>query len=144
MAGSLREHRPLSCPTLFLCCAIAADASGDSPPPKLDLRIGAAAVNLRCDDKMVLAGFLEPRYSSEQEGELRAVAVVIEKPGQAKLAIVACDVLWVPRGLADSPVTEIEKTTGIPPTLVLINATHTHYAPSTSPADGFGVSEKFH
>ena len=61
-----------------------------------------AVVNLKCDEKMVLAGMLEARYTSEQEGELRTVAVVVEKPGQATVAIIGCDVLWVPRDLADA------------------------------------------
>lgn len=118
-----------------------ATAAASEEPP--DLRVGAAAVNLRCDEKMVLAGMLGPRYTNEQEGELRAMAVVIEKPGQAKLAIVGCDVLWVPRSLADAAVAEIEKTTGIPPAHVLINASHTHHAPSTAPAYAFGMSLEF-
>lgn len=108
-----------------------------------DVRVGATAVNLRCDRSMVLAGFLEGRYTNDQEGELRAVAVVVEKPGQAKLAIVACDVLWIPRSLADQAVAEIERTTGIPGSHILINATHTHHAPSTAPSHGFGVSVTF-
>ena len=92
---------------------------------------------------MVIAGGIEPHYAAEQEGELRAVAVVVERPGQAKLAIVACDVLWVPRDLADAAVAEIEQKTGIPANHVLINATHTHHAPSTAPAHGFGVVPEF-
>ena len=60
-----------------------------------------------------------------------------------KIAIVACDVLWIPRHLVDAALAEIEKTTGIPPQNVLINATHTHHAPSTAPAHDFGVSLKF-
>ena len=112
----------------------------EEPP---DLLVGAAAVNLRSDEKMVLAGMLGPRYTNEQEGELRAVAVVIEKPRQAKLAIVGCDVLWIPRSLADAAVAEIKSTTGIPPAHVLINASHTHHAPSTAPAHAFGVSPEF-
>lgn len=118
----------------------ATPTASEEPP---DLRVGAAAVNLRCDEKMVLAGMLGPRYADEQEGELRAVAVVVEKPGQTKLAIVGCDVLWVPRSLADAAVAEIERTTGIPPAHVLINASHTHHAPSTAPAHAFGVSLEF-
>ena len=113
-----------------------------------DLRVGASAVNLKCDASMVLAGMIEARYADEQEGELRAVAVVIEKPGfnkipVNKIAIVACDVLWIPRHLIDAALAEIEKTTGILPQNVLINATHTHHAPSTAPAHDFGVSLKF-
>jgi putative membrane-bound dehydrogenase-like protein len=38
---------------------------------------------------------------------------------------------------------EIEKTTGISPHNVLINATHTHHAPGTAPAHAFGFSPKF-
>ena len=80
----------------------------------LDVRVGASAVNLHSDGTMVIAGGIEPHYAAEQEGELRAVAVVVERPGQAKLAIVACDVLWIPRDLADAAVAEIEQRTGIP------------------------------
>ncbi|HXG49514.1 MAG TPA: neutral/alkaline non-lysosomal ceramidase N-terminal domain-containing protein, partial [Methylomirabilota bacterium] len=108
-----------------------------------DLRVGAAAVNLRADDTMPLAGYLENRFTKEQEGELRAVAVVIEKPGSGKVAVVACDVLWVTRAMVDAAVAEIEQTTGIPASHVLVNATHTHHAPGTAPAHAFGWSEKF-
>ncbi|MGE3317225.1 MAG: PVC-type heme-binding CxxCH protein, partial [Planctomycetaceae bacterium] len=107
------------------------------------IRVGAAAINLRADDDMPLAGSLEARYTKEQEGELRAIAVVVEKPGEGKIAIVACDVLWVTRKLADRAVAEITQTTGIPANHILINCTHTHSAPSTAPAHAFGVSEKF-
>jgi hypothetical protein len=92
---------------------------------------------------MPLAGGLEARFTSEQEGELRSVAVVIEKASQAKVAIVACDVLWVPRDLADAAVAEIENDTGIPAAHILINATHTHSAPSPAAAHAFGVSDVF-
>ena len=108
-----------------------------------DLRVGAAAVNLQSDETMPLAGSLEARFTKEQEGELRAVTVVIEKPGAGKVAIVACDVLWVARAIVDSAVAEIEGSTGIPASHVLVNATHTHSAPGTAPAHAFGWSEKF-
>jgi putative membrane-bound dehydrogenase-like protein len=119
------------------------DAEQTPLKEELDVRVGASAVNLRSDGTMVIAGGIEPHYAAEQEGELRAVAVVVERPGQAKLAIVACDVLWVPRDLADAAVAEIERKTGIPTSHVLINATHTHHAPSTAPAHGFGVVPEF-
>lgn len=123
--------------TVFSLPAIA--AAPDEPP----LRVGAAAVNLKADADMPLAGSIEAHYTNEQEGELRAVATVIEKPGAGKFAIVACDVLWVTRKLVDAALEEIEKTTGIPPAHVLVNATHTHHAPGTAPAHAFGHSEKF-
>jgi hypothetical protein len=108
-----------------------------------EIQVGAAAVNLECDETMVLAGMLEPRYAKQQEGQLRAVAIVVEEPGGNKLAIVACDVLWIPRRLVDPALAAIESATGIPPEHVLVSATHTHHAPSTAPAHAFGVSEPF-
>jgi putative membrane-bound dehydrogenase-like protein len=122
-------------------------------PPRLaaaaDLNVGAAAVNLKADGTMPIAGFIDDRFLEDQEGELRAVAVVLEKPPEAgssratKLAIVACDVLWVPRTIADLAVARIARSTGIPAANILINATHTHHAPSTAPAHNFGVSLRF-
>ncbi len=123
--------------------AVKRAAEQSVPKEALDVRVGASAENLRSDGTMVIAGGIEPHYAAEQEGELRAVATVVERPGQAKLAIVACDVLWIPRDLADAAVAEIERTTGIPANHVLINATHTHHAPSTAPAHGFGVVPEF-
>ena len=113
-----------------------------------DLRVGAAAVNLQADGTMSIAGFIDDYTLEGQEGELRAVAVVLEKPAvdgsqATKLAIVACDVLWVPRSIADSAIAQIEQRTGIPSSNILVNATHTHHAPSTAPAHNFGVSLKF-
>jgi putative membrane-bound dehydrogenase-like protein len=107
------------------------------------LRVGAAAVNFKSDDDMPLAGGLLSHYTKEQEGELRAVAVVVEKPGAETVALVTCDVLWVTRAMVDPAVAEIEKATGIPAKNILVNATHTHHAPGTAPAHGFGWSEKF-
>ena len=49
--------------------------------PAADLRIGAAAVNIKADDSMVLGGMMGPTWAKGQEGELRATAVVVEKPG---------------------------------------------------------------
>ena len=77
---------------------------------------------------MVIGGSIEARYTNEQEGELRATAVVIEKPGAAKIAIVECDVLWIPKAQVDAALAEIQKSTGIEPQNVLVNATHTHHA----------------
>ena len=108
-----------------------------------DVRVGAAAASLKSDESMPLAGYLENRFTKEQEGDLRAVAVVVEKPGAGKVGIVACDVLWVTRAIVDAAAAEIERTTGIPASHLLVNATHTHHAPGAAPAHAFGWSEKF-
>ena len=107
------------------------------------LRVGTGSVNLSADDSMVVAGSILPRHVKGQEGELRAVAIVIEKPPTPKLAIVVCDVIVVTRDDVDAAVSEIERTTGIPPTNILISATHTHHAPSTIVVHGYGRDETF-
>jgi len=108
-----------------------------------ELRTGAAAIDLEGDDAMVIAGGIAPGKATGQEGLLRAVAVVLEKPGVGKVAIVACDVLFVTRDFVDPALATIEKSTGIPPSHVLVNATHTHHAPSTAKVHGYGRDEVF-
>jgi len=108
-----------------------------------DLRVGAATVKLKGDDSMVISGGIGPRYAKGREGELRVTAVVLEKPKQAKLAIVACDALFVSRRDVDPCLEEIEKTIGIPLAHVLVNATHTHHAPSTTRVHGYDREEVF-
>jgi hypothetical protein len=103
-------------------------AQAAEPAP---LRVGAAAVNLKADDSMRLAGMIGPTYAKGQEGELRAVATVIEQPGSGKVAIVGCDVLFVTREMVDRVAAQIEKSCGIPPANLLVNASHTHHAPAT-------------
>jgi len=119
-----------------VCAAVANDA-------RHDLRVGAAAVNLISDDSMVIAGSILPRFAKGQEGRLRAVAVVVERPGRSKLAIVSCDVIIVTRDFIDPAVEEIQRTTGIPASNVLVSATHTHHAPSTAVVHGYGRDEGF-
>jgi hypothetical protein len=114
-------------------------ARGESP----DLNVGAAAVAIEADDGMAIAGGIHPGKVKGQEGELRAVAVVLEKPGGTRLAIVACDVLFVPRDLMDPVVEEIARECKIPAEHILINATHTHHAPSVTAVHGYGRDEVF-
>jgi hypothetical protein len=116
-----------------------------SVPHALDaagLRVGAAAVDLEADDSMVIAGGITPGKASGQEGRLRAVAIVLEQQ-PAKLAIVACDILFITRQYLDPAVAEIERATGIPAAHLLINCTHTHHAPSAAVLHGYGLDETF-
>jgi hypothetical protein len=78
------------------------------------LRVGAAAVPLEADDSMVIAGGIGPGSAKGQEGQLRAVAVVVQGPDGNKVAIVACDVLFTPADIVDPALEEIERTTGVP------------------------------
>jgi neutral ceramidase len=108
-----------------------------------DLRVGAAAVILQAADSMVIAGGIGPGKATGQEGQLRVTAVVIEKPGGAKVVVAAVDVLFLTRNFVDRALAEVQQTTGIPPENVLINATHTHMAPSITVIHGYGVDPVF-
>src|SRR5438105_10412855 len=93
----------------FLATMVWTSASGQpaDPPQRPGLKVGAAAAAIESDGSMVIAGGIQGWYAREQEGQLRAVSVVLDKPGAGKLAIVACDVLFVPRDLLDPVVEEI-------------------------------------
>jgi hypothetical protein len=135
---------PFAC--FFACLAAFSCVAQDKQiqnEPIADIRVGAAATNVLADDSMYIAGGIGPALSKGQEGELRAVAVVVQKPNVATVAIVACDVLFVPRDIVAPALAEIERTTGLPPTHVLVSATHTHHAPSTIKVHGYDREEVF-
>jgi hypothetical protein len=127
--------RPLLALSLFLALSPSLPAAG--------VRVGAAAVELVADDDMVIGGSILPYKVAGQDGKLRAVAAVIEKPGGGKVAIIACDVLMMNRDLLDPVVEEVGTALGIPPANILINCTHTHHAPSTCTVHGYPRDERF-
>ena len=122
--------------TVILCAGLALPAVAQG------LRVGASAVPVEGDDSMILAGGIGPARATGQEGDLRATAIVIEK-APTKVAIVSCDVLFVPGDLTDRAAARIEKSTGIPPSNLLVHATHTHHAPSVTAVHGYGPEPVF-
>ncbi|MBI2480559.1 MAG: hypothetical protein HYV60_18620, partial [Planctomycetia bacterium] len=108
------------------------------------LRVGAATVDLVAEDSLVIGGSIGPGRVKGQEGKLRAAAVVIQgPPDQTRLALVACDVLMVERDILDAACRQIEQRTSIPFDHILINATHTHHAPTTVTVHGYEREEAF-
>jgi hypothetical protein len=108
-----------------------------------ELRAGAAAVALAADDFMVIGGGISPGKAHGQEGELRAAALVVEDRMGELIALVACDVLMIERDVLDRAARSIERETGIPFDHILINATHTHHAPTTVTVHGYKRDEPF-
>ncbi len=106
------------------------------------VRVGAAAVNLKAADHMEVAGGIHPGLARGQEGELRAIAIVLEKEG-VTLAIVTLDILMITRDILDLAAKDIEEATGIPFANILINCTHTHHAPSTMRVHGYAADLGF-
>lgn len=132
---------------LWLVCAVGGvgtiRSEAAAPQANGGLRVGAAAVALEADDSMPIAGSIHAGRVHGQEGQLRATAVVLDRPGGPRLAIVSCDVLMFSRDLVDPVAAEIEKTCGIPAAGILIHATHTHHAPSTMRVHAYGPCEVF-
>jgi hypothetical protein len=108
-----------------------------------ELKAGAAAANLAADDALVIGGGIGPGKARGQEGELRASAVVLEDAQGQRVALIACDVLMVARDVLDRAARRVAQTTGIPFDHVLINATHTHHAPTTVTIHGYQRDEAF-
>ncbi len=69
--------------------------------------------------------------------------MVIQDAHGARVALVACDVLMVERDVLDRAAGRIEQATGIPFYHILINATHTHHAPTTATIHGYSREEGF-
>jgi len=108
-----------------------------------ELKAGAAAEVLSASDTMVIGGGIGPGKAVGQEGLLRASAVVIQDQHQERIALVACDVLMINRDVLDRAARRIEAATGIPFDHILINATHTHHAPTTVTVHGYEREEAF-
>jgi neutral ceramidase len=108
-----------------------------------DLKVGAASLELTARDEMVIGGGIGPGKAVGQEGELRASAAVVEDGHGGMVALVACDVLMVNRDVLDRAARRIEQATGIPFDHILINATHTHHAPTTVTVHGYKRDEEF-
>lgn len=107
------------------------------------LKAGAATVELKSDDSMVIGGGIGPGKAKGQEGQLRATALVVEDPHGGRVALVEADVLMLNRDILDDAAHRIEKQTGIPFDQILINATHTHHAPTTVTIHGYEREEGF-
>jgi hypothetical protein len=124
---------------LVLCVAfcVVANVRGEV------LKAGAAAEELTADDSMVIGGGIGPGKAKGQEGKLRASALVVEDAQAKRVCLVACDVLMIARDVLDRAARGIETATGIPFDHILINATHTHHAPTTVTIHGYQRDEGF-
>jgi hypothetical protein len=107
------------------------------------LRAGAAAEELVADDAMVIGGGIGPGKAKGQEGRLRASALVVDDGRGGRVCLVEADVLMVGRDVLDRAARRIEAATGVPFDGILINATHTHHAPTTVTIHGYERDDGF-
>lgn len=93
-----------------------------------DLRLGRAAVRITPPRGMPMAGYYRVRLAEGVHDELYAKALVLEQDG-AKAALVACDLVNMPRPMVEAARQLIEKSTSIRGDRVMISATHSHTGP---------------
>jgi neutral ceramidase len=123
--------------TVLVALDLASHAAGQ------DVKAGAAAEVLTADDALVIGGGIGPGKAKGQEGLLRASAVVIADAHGHRVALIACDVLMIARDVLDRAAHRIEQSTDIPFNNILVNATHTHHAPTTVTVHGYERDETF-
>jgi len=92
------------------------------------LQAGAAQVDITPPAGAPMAGYYVPRVATGTHDALHVKALVFEKNG-VKVALVACDLVWLPRSLSEEARQLIQHRTGIPGDHVMISATHDHTGP---------------
>jgi neutral ceramidase len=125
---------PLTSIAVYLLCTAPVAFAGE-------FRVGAAAVPVTPDPGTPMAGYYSTRLAEGVEDDLFARAIVVEQDG-AKAAMVVCDLISMPRAVAEDARRLIEKSTGLPPERVMISATHTHTGPTLPTGSSRDPSEE--
>lgn len=121
-------------PALVAGCLFFGGCNVFAQGAKLEFRAGAATSNITPElGDEIVGGFL-PIPSTYVHDELQARCLVLDD-GRNKVALVVCDLLGVHRSVCREAAKLVEEATGIPPSHLLISATHTHSA--TSAIGGF-------
>jgi hypothetical protein len=110
----------------FAVAAFSADDKSAAPDGSVDAGVGI--VDITPTEPVTLAGSPSPKQASEIKTRLFVRALVLSGSGR-KVAIVTLDTLKYPVDLAVRARTQIEQTTGIPASNVIICASHTHFGP---------------
>ncbi|HUG93787.1 MAG TPA: neutral/alkaline non-lysosomal ceramidase N-terminal domain-containing protein [Planctomycetaceae bacterium] len=109
-------------------------ARADERPTRADVepetfRAGAAASNITPPLGEPIVGGFEPRPARHVHDELHARCLVLDD-GRARLAIVLCDNVGIPREVFDAARALIPEELQLPGDHILMAATHTHSATS--------------
>ncbi|MCB1206500.1 MAG: neutral/alkaline non-lysosomal ceramidase N-terminal domain-containing protein [Verrucomicrobiae bacterium] len=110
-------------PAFAVLFALPLPAQQSSPP----LRAGAATSVITPPLGESIVGGFTPFPAEHIHDELHARCLVLDD-GKTKVALVVCDLLGMHRSLAVEAKSLIEKELSIPPSHVVISATHTHSA----------------
>lgn len=128
---SFRRHLSLG-PALLLLAGLAFAAP--CSPLHAELRAGAAASNITPElGRDIIGGFV-PFPATHIHDELYARCLVLENE-EVRVVLVVCDLLGINRVVSESARKQIAADHHVPPSHVLISATHTHSAASALGAD---------
>ena len=105
---------------LAVACAAGLHAQG--------LRLGVAAVDITPPVGAPMAGYYTPRFATGTHDALHSKAMVLEEGG-VRIAMVACDLVSLPREISQQARSLIVERTGIPGDHVMISSTHAHTTP---------------
>ncbi len=108
--------------------------------PNVEWKAGAAVVEITPEKPMWMAGYAARTKPAEGTANpLNAKVLVIEDTSGARLVIVTNDLIGVDRSMRDRLTAKVAAKHQIPPSAVLINASHTHCGPelrlAASPID---------
>ena len=95
------------------------------------LRIGISRTDITPPVGIPLIGFAGRGPAIGIHDPLYATAMVASD-GERSIAIVSCDLLYVPAALSTAVRQEVQSRTGIPAQSVAVSCTHTHYGPDTN------------
>ena len=99
------------------------------------MRAGTATANLTPWLDIALCGGFAQRRATDVHDEILAKALVLDN-GNARIGIVVCDFVCMPRVIADAVKERVAQQSGVPPSHLLICATHTHSGPAVRTALG--------
>lgn len=99
-----------------------------------ELRVGAAAVVITPANGTAMAGYYTQRLSSGVDNDLYAKALVLEQDG-TKVAIISCDLIRMPRQVAERAREVVQKSVRIEPDHFMLSSTHCHTAPCLPEGD---------
>jgi neutral ceramidase len=125
---------------LLATLSILAVLAAVSPAGAQSLKAGAATSNITPPIGQNIIGGFSPAPSTHVHDELHARCLVLDD-GQTRLALVVCDLLGIHRLVSDESRKLIEQRLKIPPSHVLISATHTHSASSAMGQDRFQLQQ---
>jgi hypothetical protein len=111
-------------------------AEGRAAEPAKIFKAGAYSVDITPTKfPVIVNGMMTQRTADKAFDPLHARALVLDD-GLTRVAVVIVDSCLLPRELLDQAKEMAAKATGIPTDRMLISATHTHSAPSATPALG--------